>query len=404
MKVSSLCVSWVAIIIIFLNIAAAQPTYLQATAEEGQGVLSLLRTYSCLNDCNLKFFYELNSGVKKRGLIAKSVYRLPIIVYRYNGKSIRSTIGIQDRPRAENIQSYNEQMYGLKLKKGDYRKDRQLWVPYHFITCPEQESESAGSSMQGNVPIASKTPVGVRGNYALFGPKHARVPLYDNSLKGRVYYVIAGHGGPDPGAVARRGGRTLAEDEYAYDISLRLTRNLLSHGATVYMIVRDPNDGIRSGMYLKPDKDEVVWGNIPIPQSQKERLSQRSDIVNALYQKNRKRGVGFQRMIVIHIDSQRRKERTDMYFYYQSEDQRSKSFAQKIHATIGDKYRQYQKGRGYTGTVSTRDLHMLRETDPVGVFIELGNIKNPNDQDRWVIEKNRDFVAQWLAEGIMKDK
>ena len=51
------------------------------------------------------------------------------------------------------------------------------------------------------------------------------------------------------------------------------------------MITRDPNDGIRTGKYLKCDVDEVVWGNEKILRSQKPRLFQRSDIINNLYEK-----------------------------------------------------------------------------------------------------------------------
>ncbi len=58
----------------------------------------------------------------------------------------------------------------------------------------------------------------------LFGKKHAEVKLEDESLKGAVYYLISGHGGPDPGAVVKKEGKLVSEDEYAYDVNLRLAR------------------------------------------------------------------------------------------------------------------------------------------------------------------------------------
>jgi N-acetylmuramoyl-L-alanine amidase len=39
---------------------------------------------------------------------------------------------------------------------------------------------------------------------------------------------------------------------------------------------------------------------------------------------------------------------------------------------------------------------------PTGVYIELGNIKNPLDQDRLVIQNNRQAVANWLCEGLLQ--
>ncbi|MEL6134724.1 MAG: N-acetylmuramoyl-L-alanine amidase, partial [Bacteroidota bacterium] len=243
-----------------------------------------------------------------------------------------------------------------------------------------------------------------RGNYMIFGSKYASVPLISNTLRGKVYYLVSGHGGVDPGAVGKYGKTDLCEDEYAYDVALRLGRNLLMHGATVYMITRDNNDGIREGKILPCDKDEEVWLNKPIPSGQSDRLTQRSDIINRLYKKNKRQGVTYQRTIVIHVDSDSKKERIDMYFYHKIESPTSQQFAATLHRTVGEKYDQYRKGRGYTGTVTSRDLHMLREVIPTGVFIELGNIRNKNDQARLILEKNRQLVADWLFEGVVKDQ
>ena len=60
-------------------------------------------------------------------------------------------------------------------------------------------------------------------------------------------------------------------------------------------------------------------------------------------------------------------------------------------------------GRGFNGTVSERNLYVLRNTQPVGVYLELGNIRNPRDQQRLVLENNRQALAKWIAEGIVAD-
>ena len=65
-------------------------------------------------------------------------------------------------------------------------------------------------------------------DYPIFGAKYRAVELKDNSLKGQVYYIVSGHGGPDPGCNIRLNNHFLAEDEYAYDVSLRLARNLIA--------------------------------------------------------------------------------------------------------------------------------------------------------------------------------
>lgn len=61
----------------------------------------------------------------------------------------------------------------------------------------------------------------------LFGADHEKVTIESNALNGAVIYLVNGHGGPDPGAIGIYGDHHLHEDEYAYDISLRLAKSLM---------------------------------------------------------------------------------------------------------------------------------------------------------------------------------
>src|SRR5690606_778618 len=137
----------------------------------------------------------------------------------------------------------------------------------------------------------------------------------DYSLKDQVFYIISGHGGPDPGAVYKKDGVTYCEDEYAYDVALRLARNLMQHGAIVHMIVQD-NDGIRDDKVLKCDCTEEMFNGSVIPRSQKERLKQRVSMVNTLFNKYKKQGYKAQKAIEIHVDSRNASMRQDVFFYY----------------------------------------------------------------------------------------
>lgn len=387
--------------------------HVEVTAQRGQGILSLLRKYQVNTPCNAKYFRQVNGLRSKQGLILGKSYKLPILVYAYNGKSIRTTTAISDLPWAQSIQAYNEALHQSGIKAEDYRKDKVLWVPYSRLKCrseafptasgPSSPSIGAVPSSPSNTASSRPNRVPLRGTYPIFGDEHAAVPLESTRLRGRVYYLVGGHGGPDPGAVGDYYGKKLCEDEYAYDISLRLAKNLLSHGATVYMIIRDENDGIRGGEILPCDKDETCWVGKDIPVSQKLRLTQRSDAINMLYRKNKKQGVRFQRLVVIHVDSQSKREKQDTYFYHKIGDKKSEALADRLKKTMHSKYDQYRPGRGYEGTVTARDLHMLRETEPTAVFIELANIKNRSDQGRLVIEGNRDLMAGWLFEGLLSD-
>ena len=71
--------------------------------------------------------------------------------------------------------------------------------------------------------------------------------------------------------------------------------------------------------------------------------------------------------------------------------------------TIEKKYREHQPNRGYTGTVSARNLYVVRNTWPTAILIELGNMNHPRDVKRLVIADNRQAVANWLALGLVDD-
>jgi len=237
--------------------------------------------------------------------------------------------------------------------------------------------------------------------FDIFGEDYKKVEIIDQKLKGAVFYIVAGHGGPDPGAQGKRNGHTLSEDEYAYDISLRLVRELISHSATAYMITRDENDGIRDDLYLSNDKDETVWKNQKIPRGTNKKLRQRARAVNHLYEKNKGK---YQRMIVIHIDSRYKDQRVDIYGYHSSKSKRGLKFTQNLINTLEKKYEQVQWGRGFSGIAKSRDkLYMIKYTQPVTCFLELGNIQNNADQVRFIKYQNRATIAKWLAEGCILD-
>lgn len=392
----------IALFLLIILDTKANPVYHQVTAQPGDGIYSVMRRYQLdKHSCNFKQFYSLNKLKRNARLVRGKLYTLPLMVYTFNGKTIRSSIGINDWNLAINIQEYNEDLQEAGVRANSFKKDKVLWVPYHMLNCPEQDLELPAPALDIPQPEAEATAGKGNRQFPIFGKKYAYTPLSSNKLKGKVYYVVAGHGGPDPGAVSTRGNYNLCEDEYAYDVALRLCRNLISHGATAYMISRDPNDGIRSGKFLKCDNDEVLWGGIKMARGQKTRLFQRSDVINELYEKHEKQGVAEQLAIMIHVDSRSKRERTDLFFYHFPGNVIGKRRAQKMLKAVRQQYKKYQKERQYNGTVSGRDLHMLREIQLPGVYIELANIRNTSDQQRVIVERNRQLLADWFLLGVM---
>ncbi|MBL7969428.1 MAG: N-acetylmuramoyl-L-alanine amidase [Prolixibacteraceae bacterium] len=283
----------------------------------------------------------------------------------------------------------------IELNKTKLGKDNTLITgrTYKLPIKPSPPSQKTDNEVS-----AEKKPE--KKNYEIFGQKNREISIKSSELEGAVYYLMSGHGGPDPGAIGKLKGHLLCEDEYAYDVTLRLARNLVERGATIYMIIRDTNDGIRDEQFLSPDKDEVCYPNHEIPLSQLARLKQGTDAVNDLHAANKGK---FQRLVVIHVDSRSKKENIDVFFYHDKSSSTGKKLATTLKQTFEQKYAMHQPNRGYEGTVSDRNLYVTKNSFVPAVFIELGNINHTKDQQRFIIADNRQAVANWLRDGLIED-
>lgn len=319
----------------------AQDSLLQVVAEPGDGVYSLLRKHGADPASSVAEFLTLNKNRMHgaTGLYEGSTYLIPV----------------------------------LKV-------------------APEPAAPAAVSAETRPAPAVV---------YDIFGPQYAEVKPESTRLENTVYYLISGHGGPDPGAMTHHGDAAISEDEYAYDVTLRLARNLIANGAQVYVIIRDPDDGIRDARILEMDKDEVAYPDQPIPLNQVARLKQRVDAVNNLYRENAGK---HQRLVVTHVDSRSQGQNIDVFFYYHEKSKSGKKMAEGIHETFRKKYAQYQPNRVYSGTFEDRsNLYVVKNTLPATTFIEIGNIKNTRDQKRILDPDNRQALANWICEGIILD-
>lgn len=397
------CVILFLLFICFTSLKAdcEKPTFHDVPALSGDNIVTLLSRYQLNNHrCNFEQFHVLNKTNQSSKLKAGKKYKIPVLIYKYNSKSIRTTVGIKEWSQAIRIKEYNEFLLENKLRRQSVVNSQILWVPFHELNCVE-EKVNPNEIVVHQAAVKTERKYKEARKFGIFGKKYAHVPVASNRLKGKVFYIVSGHGGPDPGAIGKRGKMNMCEDEYAYDISLRLTRNLIAHGAVAYMITRDPDDGIRDANLLKCDQDEYCYGDYAIPRSQKQRLFQRSNAINILFQKYKNLGVKDenQTTIVIHIDSRAKGQRADVFFYHYPGSNDSFALAKKIKNKLAAKYKKYRRNGQYNGTIKGRDLHMLRETKGKSVYIELGNIRNRDDQKRF-LKDNRQALANWMYEAL----
>lgn len=225
--------------------------------------------------------------------------------------------------------------------------------------------------------------------------------IKSDNLQGSVFYIIAGHGGPDPGACSTVDNVMITEDEYAYDIALRLAKDIEEQGGKIYMIIDDPDDGIRDERFLKIDYDEYYYPDFGISRDKNQRLIERADAVNTLFYQNK--DAKYQRVIEIHLDSRNEDQNVDAFFYYCQGSTKGKQLGETIQKVFKQKYAKYQPNRGYTGSVTERNLLVIKRVIPPAVFMEIGNMQNAKDRKRILDYNNRQALANWITEGLIID-
>lgn len=378
----------------------------------GDGIHTLLKRYELhRNKAHLKQFLELNDLSSQAKLFTHKKYILPVALYRYNGKSIRSTIGINDWEKAVRIQKYNETLLKKGARSTHFTKSKILWVPLAELddTILPKEVQPLASvektKIDQGAPKKKHKEIKVVGlTDKLFGSKYKNVKVKDNSLQNKVFFVVSGHGGPDPGAVCKDCSARLCEDEYAYDVALRLAKNLKERGAHVEMVIQDANDGIRDTKTFKCDSDERLADGSKIPANQMKRLIQRTNYINKRSNEYDKRGLKDQVVVSLHVDSNNKSHKQDVFFCYaKGGSKESRDLAKQLSRKFKEKYNKYQKNRAYKGFLQARGFYVLRKTRPPAVLIELANIQNKQNHKRILTKENRQALANWIFEGLIDD-
>ena len=285
----------------------------------------------------------------------------------------------------------------VELNKKRLGKNNVLKLGFSYILPPKDSLNKDSIA----TAIPNKTRIGTTITEPLFGPSQQTFKIESETLKDACFYVVSGHGGPDPGAIGKMGRHHLHEDEYAYDIALRLARHLMIQGAKVHIIIQDAKDGIRDDRILSNSKRETCMGE-RIPLNHLNRLKQRTDKINSLYEKD-KNNYKYCRAIFLHLDSRSQKKRVDVFFYHFGASNKGLELAETMKSNFASKYDKHQPSRGFSGTVSTRNLYVLKNSLPIALFVELGNIQNSFDRQRFLMSSNRQALAKWMSHGFIID-
>lgn len=133
------------------------------------------------------------------------------------------------RSHGMNVTKYYERF--LELNEGNIRKGSELHIgrTYYLPDAPDSFEQ-----MGRKIEISTKTET------AIFSEELFKIRKRDNSLEKTVYYVVFDESNPN-----------VISDTYSknYEIARNITKELLSHGAKVYLIENTINENTDLGEY-----------------------------------------------------------------------------------------------------------------------------------------------------------
>lgn len=218
-----------------------------------------------------------------------------------------------------------------------------------------------------------------------------------------------GHGGRDPGAiVSNEDGRNRAvhvvEDEYVYDIALRLYKKLKMEGADVELTVISPNhhirENLRATITFVHEQNEVYNSesanrkNSFSVRPALANINQRVRIANQFFKGARR---GRTLFVSIHADNSPNRPKGPLVIYHERKgkiDSRSRTFAQVMQKTLDHP--------SLPAQIGGRNLAVLRNnTAYAEILVEIRNVHDKGEAWALRFHSRRDEDADRIFQGIL---
>ena len=97
----------------------------------------------------------------------------------------------------------------VELNKAKLGKGNVLKLGVTYTIPPVKRSTAADKETPARKQSSKASKIGTTLHEPLFGKQLANVKVTSNRLAGACFYVVSGHGGPDPGAIGRVGKHEL---------------------------------------------------------------------------------------------------------------------------------------------------------------------------------------------------
>ena len=295
----------------------------------------------------------------------------------------------------------------LLVVPGGIRKVNAANGPY-FFSPPKAARQRTDQYYEEHPRSPLKTYRQARKLWQAFEREVGRLGQLSNTLKGWAVVLDPGHGGIDPGAVVETldgNGNKLyvVEDEYVYDIALRVYVLLRLHGATVTMTLLSPNHLTRHSsppsQTFVNQKNEVYNSHALNKRDSRKNwprygnLSARVRIAREAFAATPKSRSIF---LSFHADNDAQAPEAPQVLYYESKNGRNKDLASRDFAQV------LLPALGAGSRTRGQSLGVLRN-NPAGakVLLELRNLAYTNNAWSLRFEQYRHRDAEKVVKGLL---
>lgn len=198
-----------------------------------------------------------------------------------------------------------------------------------------------------------------------------------NFMKHNVIVVDAGHGGIDGGAGKKY---DVLEKDINLQVSKKLKKELIVEGFKVIMM-REEDISLEDFSQIEGSR-------------YRRDLDARKSIIN-----NSSPLV----FISIHCNSSQRSTAKGIKIYHYPNSTEGEKLARYISQSVDEHlYKDYMKQEYMRAEVLSEDFYILRETDYVGVLVEIGFLTNPEEKMLLQEEEYQRQIARAIKKGILK--